>query len=136
MPLSVANKNKKEKEKIINHYHLTIFVGNIKKKYSEETTINLESKNYECECRDRRRKKNSLLIGSVGKQRMTKQKAISEPSTGNWGINNKPRKRNIQKQQQLPNTNDKSPLNELQDTLCSKGNERKMTTAKADAELC
>ena len=91
-------------------------MGTFKKKYSEETTINLESKNYECECRDRRRKKNS-------------------PSTGNWGINNKPRMRNIQKQQQLPNTNNKSPPNELEDTLCSKGNERKMTSAKADAEL-
>ena len=57
-------------------------LGTLKKKYSEETTINLESKNYECECRDRRRKKNSLLIGSVGKQRITKQKAKVNPPQG------------------------------------------------------
>ena len=75
-------------------------------------------------------KSNSLLIGLVGKQRMTKPKAISESSTGNWGINNKLRMWNIQNQQQLPNTDNTSPLNELEDTLCSKGNERKMTNAK------
>lgn len=75
-------------------------------------------------------KNNSLLIGVVGKQRMTKPKAISESSTGNWGINNKLRMRTIQKKQQLPNTDNTSPLNELEDMLCSKGNERKMTNAK------
>ena len=40
-------------------------------------------------------KNNSLLIGLVGKQRMTKPKAISESSTGNWSINNKLRIWNI-----------------------------------------
>lgn len=56
MPLGVAKKKKKEKEKIVNYYHLTIFVVSIFFKYSEETAINLESKNYECACRDRRKK--------------------------------------------------------------------------------
>lgn len=79
-------------------------------------------------------KKIHYELGLVGKQ--------DDKTKGNkWilhrelGINNKPRMRNIQKQQQVPSTSSKSPRNELEDMLCSKGNERKMTSAKADAEL-